>query len=1789
MDPAARGTHAVRSGRTVGDDMATRAHRHIWALIITAVLGTGLATLAAPVVAAPVSATPATPTPVQVAAGYTHSCARMADGSVYCWGWNGYGQLGYGHTDDIGDDETPGSAGPVDLGAGRTATDITVGNGYTCAVLDDGTVRCWGYGAAGSLGYGNTDFIGDDETPGSVGPVDLGAGRTATAITAGSGHTCALLDDGTVLCWGNNTDGRLGYGNTDRVGDDETPGSVGPVDLGAGRTATALATGWQHTCALLDDGTVRCWGDGFVGALGYGNTDVIGDDETPGSVGTVNLGAGRTATQIDASTYHTCATLDDGTVRCWGIGRSGELGYGNTATIGDNETPGSVGPVDLGAGRTATVVTAGESHTCALLDDSTVRCWGSNPFGDLGYGNTDSIGDDETPGSVGAVNLGPGRTATAVSAGSHDTCAILDDGTLRCWGYNGSGQLGYANLDNIGDDESPGSAGPVDFSPPPVRATLTADESSVFIGTTIHYHLTVENLTDAPLTGITAEVGDEDQDEIVPDCGQPASELGAGAEQTVDCTYTVTEDDEGRTLMTRARLTANELSSSFRSNSVQREVREFPIDFEISTEQTSVTAGDDITYYVYVENRSPDDTLTGITIDDPDAPDCSREMPDLDPENSDYYACTYTTTLDDVGLYSNTGTMTADGFPDPIAAVADAVRVRDPNAVPIGATAVAAGSEHSCAILDGGAVKCWGSNDSGQLGLGLSPDDLELVSDPSSFESVDLGVGRTATAIDAGAYHTCALLDDGSVECWGANDDGQLGYGNTDYIGDDEAPASAGPVDLGGGRTATAISTGAFHTCALLDDSTVKCWGTNYDGQLGYGNSDTIGDDETPAGIQPVDLGAGRTATAISAGGSHTCAILDDSTVRCWGTGRDGALGYGNTDNVGDDEAPGSAGPVDLGDGHTATAISAGGSHTCAVLDDGTVRCWGYGEQGQLGYGNTDRIGDDEAPGSVGPVDLGDDSTATAVSAGSEHTCVILDDGLVRCWGADVSADDGSDTIGDDETPAAVDPLDFGAGRTTTVVSAGDGYTCGLLDDASIRCWGRGDSGQLGNATEDDYFDDLADLGPVIVGYAEAGPAALTLSMTADETTVPWGEAIHYHLTARNVSSDQLTELTVADPNATDCERPVEALEPGQEVTIDCLYVPTPADVGTYTNVATIDSADSSPATSNEVDVTVTQGGPPAPSMKLIASSGSAFVAPGQTILYLYLVRNTGNITLHNIDLSDPTTPDCGDDAVFDLPAGRSKTISCTYTATGNDSGTRVERFTAVADEIPTPVTSSQVSVRVGASAFVEMTTEQTTVAVGETITYHVVVTSVSALDLTGLLATATVSPYCEHGPFSLAVHEGLSFDCEYRPTAADLGTHTNRLTVDSPDIVAATSEAVAVEVTIPDGYALMSGTVTETGTGAPIAGALVAPLSLVDYSPVAVGTTDASGDYVALAPVGTYFVYVIDPSLDHTAAFAGAPSTVTVSSGATTDADAHLVPTRGTIAGTVTDTGGPLAGVMAMSVDLDAGEPAAGDLTDANGHYAITGINAGNRLVELIDLSGTHSPEFYDDVPTPAGATVLPVTGANVTTADAALAPQAPPGSGAHLVGRITSSAGGDLEGVAVMAVHSGDFSFAAGDLTDASGHYDIAVDAGTYKLAFYDPTAGHSFEWHDNQTAAGLGSAANVTATAGSPLTVDAALTPTTGTVSGTVTEAGSGDNLANGFVVAIDSQTNVVGGTTTNGIYTISGLPAGNIRLRFVDLTGAHTSEYYDNSPDYDHANPLASTPGAVLTDINAALSP
>ncbi|CAE7299285.1 HERC4, partial [Symbiodinium sp. KB8] len=433
----------------------------------------------------------------QVAVGEAHTCVRSSNGYVKCWGTNSYGSLGLGTTDHMGDgsSEMGDHLPAVALGTGRSAVDVVPGGWHTCARLDDGSVKCWGSNNQGQLGLGTTVQMGDgsNEMGDHLPAVALGTGRSAVEMAAGWGHNCARLDDGSVKCWGNNDNGQLGLGTTDdRGGGSSEMGDYLPaVALGTGRSAVEVAAGWYHICARLDDGTVKCWGRNTHGQLGLGTTDDRGDasSEMGDHLPAVALGTGRSAVEVAAGWGHTCARLDDGSVKCWGNNEYGQLGLGTTEHMGDgtSEMGDYLPAVALGAGRSAVEVAAGARHTCARLDDGSIKCWGRNAQGQLGLGNTDNMGDgsSEMGDHLPAVALGTGRSAVELAPSELHTCARLDDGSVKCWGYNYYGQLGLGTTDDRGDgsNEMGDHLPPVDIIMPTTTTTTSKTSTSSTTGT----------------------------------------------------------------------------------------------------------------------------------------------------------------------------------------------------------------------------------------------------------------------------------------------------------------------------------------------------------------------------------------------------------------------------------------------------------------------------------------------------------------------------------------------------------------------------------------------------------------------------------------------------------------------------------------------------------------------------------------------------------------------------------------------------------------------------------------------------------------------------------------------------------------------------------------------------------------------------------------------------------------------------------------------------------------------------------------------------------------------------------------------------------------------------------------------------------------------------------------------------------------------------------------------------------------------------------------------------------
>ncbi|MCB0083765.1 MAG: hypothetical protein KDE47_22655, partial [Caldilineaceae bacterium] len=352
---------------------------------------------------------------VDIATGKNNVCARLANGTATCWGSNQWGQLGNG----------AGVRYPFPYGTpaevqvlNQPARSVATGGYHTCAITDSNGAICWGSNNYGQLGSGTVSHIITQAVPVS------GLSNGVAAISAGEHHSCALTNVGGVWCWGRNTHGQLGTGtNLDSAAPLPVTGLISGVQ--------AIASGFNHNCALLIAGTLRCWGANSVGELGSGtNSPTV----IPFPVAVQGL-EGRRVLSVTAHTHHTCAIVEGGSAHCWGYNNYGQLGIPITTTI--STTPITV--TGLTSGTTA--IAAGDGHSCAVVNGG-ARCWGWGASGQLG----DGINDTSNGGShirdvpIQVTNLT--SNTVDIRVGSHASCATLVDGSMRCWGQGALGTLG---------------------------------------------------------------------------------------------------------------------------------------------------------------------------------------------------------------------------------------------------------------------------------------------------------------------------------------------------------------------------------------------------------------------------------------------------------------------------------------------------------------------------------------------------------------------------------------------------------------------------------------------------------------------------------------------------------------------------------------------------------------------------------------------------------------------------------------------------------------------------------------------------------------------------------------------------------------------------------------------------------------------------------------------------------------------------------------------------------------------------------------------------------------------------------------------------------------------------------------------------------------------------------------------------------------------------------------------------------------------------------------------------
>jgi len=454
----------------------------------------------------------------------------------------------------------------------------------------------------------------------------------------------------------------------------------------------------------------------------------------------------------------------------------------------------------------------------------------------------------------------------------------------------------------------------------------------------------------------------------------------------------------------------------------------------------------------------------------------------------------------------------------------------------------------SCAITNSGGVSCWGQNSYGKLGNGTTGG---ASSNPVTVLATGQPIGGLAlsgvTAIDSRDEFTCALMASRSVKCWGLNWAGMLGDGTTTN--------RSTPVDVVGLTEVREISVGSYHACALMQDTTVKCWGHNGSGQLGDG---TTTDRLTPTPVVATGQTAGGTAlsgiTAISAGGSHMCALTNSGGVKCWGSNQSGALGDGTTNRR--------LTPVDVvatgqTSGGTAlsgiTAISAGGYFTtCAITTSQGMKCWGENGNGQIGDGTTTQR--------TTPVDvLLTAGTALSdvrtISVGSNHTCASLTSNLLRCWGWNFAG-----RLGDGTETQRVNPVSVLQSSTplsgVTAVAAGSTHTCALTSSGTTKCWGQNGAGQLGNGNTTTQLT-AVDVSSFSSFVPDTTPPTITINRSGTGTLLRGQtESVTFQL-SESSSDFSATDVTAVNALISNFS--------GSGTTYSATVTPTPDSSGTIT------------------------------------------------------------------------------------------------------------------------------------------------------------------------------------------------------------------------------------------------------------------------------------------------------------------------------------------------------------------------------------------------------------------------------------------------------------------------------------------------------------------------------------------------------------------------------------------------------------------------------------------------
>ena len=699
---------------------------------------------------------PAGVSPTAISAGAIHSMAIGSDGKLYAWGNNNYGELGNGTNTSS---NTPLV---VNLPAGVSPTIIAAGGYHSLAVGSDGKLYAWGDNNVGQLGNGATS---DSNSPVVV---NLPAGVSPTAISAGSGHSLAIGNNGKLYAWGDNSYGQLGNGTTSN--------SATPlvVNLPAGVSPTAIAAGSAHNLVIGSDGKLYVWGDNDNGQLGNGTTT---QSTTPL---VVNLPAGVSPTIIAAGIIHSMAIGSDGKLYTWGNNNYGELGNGTTT---QSTTP---VVVNLPAGVSPTAITGGSAHSMAKGSDGKLYTWGNNNLGQLGNGTTSST---STPG---IINLPAGVSPTTITAGTNHNMVIGSDGKLYAWGYNDCGQLGNGTLPQ---------------SNSPVAVNLPAGVFPTVIAAGTNHTLAIGNDSKLYAWG-NNNVGQLGDGTTIESTSPIVINLLAG----VSPTAIAAGNDHSLAIGSDGKLYAWGDNSRGQLGNGTNVASNTPlvVNLPAGVSPTAIAAGD---YYsiaigndgkLYAWGFNQIGQLGNGNYTSSNSPVVVNLPAGVSPTIIAAGGGHSMAIGNDGKLYAwgfnfygqlGNGNNTSSNMP---------VVVNLPAGV--SPTIIAAGGGHSMTIGNNGKLYAWGDNSSGQLGNGTTTQSNTPV-------VVNLAAGISPAAIAAGDSHSLAIGNDGKLYTWGYNYYGQLGNGTTTQSNTPVAislPAGVSPIAIAANSDHSMVSVSPY-------------------------------------------------------------------------------------------------------------------------------------------------------------------------------------------------------------------------------------------------------------------------------------------------------------------------------------------------------------------------------------------------------------------------------------------------------------------------------------------------------------------------------------------------------------------------------------------------------------------------------------------------------------------------------------------------------------------------------------------------------------------------------------------------------------------------------------------------------------------------------------------------------------------------------------------------------------------------------------------------------------------